>query len=144
MNRLVSIGAIFLICGAIACRSAPSPAAPGKSTSSNDHAIAAAYESHSSGLQVEGEGTVTRLLSDDLQKPRHQRFILQLDSGQTLLVAHNIDLAPRVEGLTAGDRIQFSGVYEWNDKGGLIHWTHRDPSGKHQAGWLKYRGNVYQ
>ena len=62
----------------------------------SDSAIAEAFESRRSNLQVEGGGEVIRILSDDVDGDRHQRFILRLGSGQTLLVAHNIDLAPRV------------------------------------------------
>ena len=87
---------------------------------------------------------VTRILSDDAQGSRHQRFIVRLSSGQTVLVAHNIDLAPRVPGLKVGDIVEFSGEFEWNDKGGVVHWTHHDPSGSHPGGWLKHGGRVFQ
>lgn len=87
---------------------------------------------------------VTKLLADDNDGSRHQRFLLTLPSGQSLLVAHNIDLAPRLSRLKTGDSVAFNGVYEWNAKGGLIHWTHRDPGGRHQAGWLKHSGQTYQ
>ncbi len=115
----------------------------GASTSSNA-AIASAFEAHRSGVQVTGEGVVTKVLSDDRIGSRHQRFIVRLESGQTLLIAHNIDLAPRLTSLESGDSVAFNGVYEWNSKGGLIHWTHRDPSGEHKAGWLKHNGETFQ
>ena len=97
-----------------------------------------------SDSQVQGTGVVTRILSDDAQGSRHQRFIVRLSSGQTVLVAHNIDLAPRVPGLKVGDIVEFSGEFEWNDKGGVVHWTHHDPSGSHPGGWLKHGGRVFQ
>jgi hypothetical protein len=97
-----------------------------------------------SGAQVMGEGTVSRILGDDTVGDHHQRFILTLDSGRTLLIAHNIDIAPRIETLREGDAVSFSGEYESNDKGGVVHWTHQDPQGQHEAGWLKHRGRVYQ
>jgi hypothetical protein len=97
-----------------------------------------------SGAQVTGEGTVSRILGDDTVGDHHQRFILTLDSGRTLLIAHNIDLAPRIEALREGDTVSFSGEYESNDKGGVVHWTHHDPQGQHEAGWLKHRGRTYQ
>ena len=80
-----------------------------------------------SGSQVEGSGTVISILSDDNNGSRHQRFILRLDSGATLLIAHNIDVAPRIDSLRKGDVVDFYGVYEANSKGGLVHWTHRSP-----------------
>lgn len=103
-----------------------------------------AFKERTSGVQVEDEGVVTRLLADDVEGSRHQRFIVRLASGQTVLIAHNIDLAPRVAGLDEGDGIRFYGQYEWNEKGGTVHWTHRDPKGRHVAGWLKYKGRTYQ
>jgi hypothetical protein len=113
-------------------------------SSSADQVIADAFANHQSGLAVSGSGVVDRILSDDTEGGRHQRFILRLASGQTLLIAHNIDIAPRVSGLTVGDSVEFRGQYEWNDKGGVVHWTHHDPSSQHQAGWLKHGGVTYQ
>lgn len=107
-------------------------------------AIAAAYEARQSGIQVSGEGTVSRILADDNDGSRHQRFILELASGQTLLISHNIDLAPRIESLREGDSVSFNGVYEWNDRGGLVHWTHHDPQGEHEPGWLRHDGRTYE
>jgi hypothetical protein len=96
------------------------------------------------GQQVSGSGTVERVLSDDNDGSRHQRFILRLSSGRTLLVAHNIDLAPRVSSLSVGDTVSFYGEYEPNDRGGVIHWTHHDPQGRHVGGWLEHKGQRYQ
>jgi hypothetical protein len=109
-----------------------------------DSALEDAYDNGQSDVQVKGRGTVIKILSDDLDGSRHQRFILKLDSGQTLLISHNIDLAPRVDGLRAGDSVEFFGEYEWNSKGGVIHWTHHDPNGRHVGGWLKHQGRTYQ
>ena len=102
------------------------------------------FSNSQSGNQVMGTGTVISVLSDDNDGNRHQRFILELASGQTLLVAHNIDLAPRVSSIGKGDLVQFFGVFEWNSKGGVVHWTHHDPNGRHVAGWLKHGGRTYQ
>ncbi len=106
-------------------------------------AIGRAYQNQERGVQVRGEGIVTRMLSDDKDGSRHQRFILRLRGGQSLLVAHNIDLAPRLSPLREGDRVEFYGEYEWNPKGGVIHWTHHDPGGRHVGGWLKHSGRTY-
>ena len=103
-----------------------------------------AYEKHQSNVQVTGSGTVIRILNDDNKGTRHQRILLKLSSGQTILIAHNIDLAPRINLISNGDEIQFYGEYVWNNKGGIVHWTHRDPNGQHIDGWLKHNGSTYQ
>jgi hypothetical protein len=87
---------------------------------------------------------VIRVLADDLDGSRHQRFIVQLASGQTLLITHNIDIAPRISGLKAGDSVSFNGEYVWNEKGGVIHWTHHDPQGRHVAGWVIHDSKTYK
>ncbi|MDN2662971.1 DUF3465 domain-containing protein [Psychromonas sp. 14N.309.X.WAT.B.A12] len=106
--------------------------------------IQAAYQAKKREIQVTGSGVVVKLLKDDNQGSRHQKFILRLTSGQTILFAHNIDLAPRINNIARGDRIEFYGQYEWNAQGGVVHWTHKDPKGKHLAGWLKHKGEIYQ
>lgn len=103
-----------------------------------------AFEQRQGDVQIDGVGTVVKVLPDDNQGSRHQRFVLRLDSGQTLLVAHNIDLAARIGDLRKGDRVAFSGEYEWSREGGVIHWTHRDPAARHRDGWLKHEGRSYQ
>ncbi len=102
------------------------------------------YVQHASNVQVEDAGRVVKVLSDDNQGARHQRFLVKVASGQTLLFAHNIDLASRVENIKAGDNVEFRGEYVWNEKGGIVHWTHHDPQGRHHDGWIKHNGNIYQ
>lgn len=109
-----------------------------------DQALENAYQNRARNHQVSGSGTVVKLLADDNEGSRHQRFILKLGSGRTLLISHNIDLAPRIASLQVGDLVEFNGEYEWNAKGGVVHWTHHDPQGRHEAGWLKHRDRVYQ
>ncbi len=106
--------------------------------------IAYLYENKISDVQVEGEGQVKAILRDDLQGSKHQKFILSLSSGGTLLISHNIDIAPRIDTIKKGDSVAFYGEYEWNEKGGVVHWTHHDPAGKHVGGWLKHNDRVYR
>jgi hypothetical protein len=96
-----------------------------------------------SGIQVLVTGKVIRVLSDDTEGGRHQRFIVALANAQTLLVAHNIDLAPRVDNLQVGDQLYIYGEYAWNSQGGVIHWTHHDPDGSHVGGWIEKNGVIY-
>lgn len=106
--------------------------------------ISKAYNKHQSDVQVQGVGKVVKLLRDDLKGSKHQRFILKLPSKLTILIAHNIDLAKRINDIKVGDSVEFYGEYEWNKKGGVVHWTHHDPSARHIGGWLKHNGRTYQ
>ncbi len=103
-----------------------------------------AYNNQIAKVQIKGQGTIIKLLKDDLDGSHHQRILLKVNANQTLLIAHNIDLAPRIDNLRVGDALEFYGEYVWNNKGGVLHWTHRDPRGRHQGGWLKYQGKIYQ
>ena len=120
------------------------PATEHRATHHDGSPLGRAFAIGTSDVQVEGEGTVINILSDDAAGSRHQRFIVQLASGQTLLITHNVDLAPRIAGLKVGDSVRFNGEYVWNEKGGVIHWTHHDPQGRHVAGWVIHNGKRYQ
>ena len=110
----------------------------------SENAIVTAFANEQSDLQIRGQGVVKKVLPDDTKGLKHQKFILQTSPGQTVLVAHNIDLADRLPGLRKGDTVGFYGEYEWTSRGGVMHWTHHDPSGRHIDGWLKYNGKKYQ
>jgi hypothetical protein len=103
-----------------------------------------AYNSKKSNIQVQGKGVVVKILPDDRHGSKHQRFVIKLGAQQRLLVAHNIDIAPRIKHLNAGDVVEFYGEYEWDPRGGIIHWTHHDPHKHHVSGWLKHNGITYQ
>jgi hypothetical protein len=103
-----------------------------------------AYVAKASGRMVQVSGRVDRILADDRDGSPHQRFIIVTDSDQTLLVAHNLDLAPRLAGLEVGDQVTVFGEYEWNERGGVMHWTHDDPRGVHVPGYIEWRGRRYQ
>lgn len=140
-RTLALLFALFLA-GGLAPRPVPAappaveaPARPGLS-------VRQAFERRRSGVWLEARGAVSRLLRDDLEGRRHQRFILLLADGLTVLVSHNIDLAPRVP-VRRGDAVEVFGLYEWNKRGGVIHWTHRDPKGRRQGGWILHKGEKF-
>jgi len=111
-------------------------------TSKSD--VERAYSAKRSDVQVQGSGVVIKSLRDDNEGHRHQKFILRLASGNTILVAHNIDLAPKIASLKKGDTVMFNGEYEYDSRGGIVHWTHHDPQRRHANGWLKHNGKTYQ
>ena len=110
----------------------------------NDQILTDAYQKKQSDVQVSGSGVVVHKFPDDISGRKHQKFILKLLSGQTVIVSHNIDLARPIDSLKQGDTVSFYGEYEWKAKGGVVHWTHHDPRGKHIDGWLKHNGATYQ
>jgi len=101
-TTLAVVAVIFVSCAS------HDPATERSATPHGDSAIGRAFASGTSDVQVEGEGRVIRILSDDVDGSRHQRFIVQLASGQTLLITHNIDLAPRIAGLKVWDSVGFT------------------------------------
>ena len=95
------------------------------------------------GSWVEVSGRVVRLLRDDNDGARHQRFIIDSGGGATLLIAHNLDVAKRVP-LGLGDRVRVRGMYEWNDLGGLVHWTHHDPHCIEDGGYVLFHNKNFR
>lgn len=110
----------------------------------SDARIKEAYAKVKSDFWIQSQGVVIKVLKDDDDGSKHQRFLLKLSNGHTVLIAHNIDLAPRIPNLRNGDTVAFYGEYEWNNKGGVIHWTHRDPFGYKTGGWLVHKGKRYE
>ena len=105
-----------------------------------------AHAQQRSHVWVDGGGTVTRILRDDTKRPRHQRFVVRIGSGPdafTVLIAHNIDLAPRVP-FKKGDSVTFRGEYVWSEQGGTVHWTHDDPKRQKEGGWIRWNDFVYR
>jgi len=115
-----------------------------ESSFTSDAVMRELFDEERSDEQVCVQGNVSAVLADDNNGARHQRFILQLNSGQTILVAHNIDLAERIDAIDEGDHIEVYGEYEWNDRGGVIHWTHLDPQNRHIGGWIKHNSELFQ
>ncbi len=129
---------------------APSGDGGGAATASLEEsqvAVVALMREQRSGVMVTFDARVARTISDDNEGSRHQRFILAVeDEGAprgTILVAHNIDLAPRVP-VEAGDIVGVYGQYEYNEQGGVVHWTHHDPGGRRAGGWIELDGVRYE
>ena len=109
--------------------------------------ITKAFNAQQSDRQVQGCGTIIKVLADDNEGSRHQKILVKLDGvspKHTVLLVHNIDLAPRVADVARGTVLGFYGEYVYNDKGGLVHWTHHDPAARHQGGWIESNGVRYQ
>ena len=114
---------------------------------SSDHqassSIQALYQNRQSGAMVEFEGHIVKLLSDDNEGSRHQRFIVKIDNQHNVLIAHNSYVAP-IEPIKVNQPINIDGQYEWNERGGVVHWTHADTYGTREGEWINFQGKKYK
>ena len=89
------------------------------------------------------------LVFEAMHKPEHiKRWWGMLEAGYSVPVCE-VDLRPGgawrfVSRTPKGQLVEFYGEYEWNAKGGVVHWTHRDPEHRHVDGWIKHNGRTYQ
>lgn len=98
-----------------------------------------------SDVQVQFDAEVVHLLPDDTRGSKHQLFLADLSNGMTLKISHNIDIAPYIKTLKKGDTVRVHGDYVYNDKGGVVHWTHRNTrGGSHPGGWIIHEGKKYE
>jgi hypothetical protein len=140
---------LFALLG-VACERAPTTTLVAESEQaqvvapSDNAALVEAFKNKKSDIFVEGSGVVKKLLLDDNKGSRHQKFLVTISDEQTLLFAHNIDLAPRLDALAVGDTVSFRGEYVYNPKGGVMHWTHKDPQGVIEGGWIAHNGQKYE
>lgn len=119
-----------------ACSTAQSP---------NDADVCAAYSAGRSGVEVVADGTVTRVFG--IQQGRvspHEGFLFRLTSGCSVIVRveANTDFTGPIP-LTTGEHVVVKGEYEYYPRGGVIHWTHRDPRGRHENGYIEAGGRSY-
>jgi hypothetical protein len=111
----------------------------------NDRALCAAFSSGSSRVEVTADGTVTRVLG--VQQGRvspHEGFLFEVGSGCQLVVRveANTDFTGPIP-LARGEHVIVKGEYEYYPLGGVIHWTHRDPRGRHEGGYIETGGKTY-
>lgn len=118
----------------------PASAAPAQV---GDSGVIEAQTNRLKDVNVTFTARVKRVLPDDRKGSPHQRFLLELSNGTTVLVAHNIDLAPYIP-LKEGDPVTISGEYIWNEKGGVVHYTHRPTSYRHRGGYIEHNRQIYQ
>ncbi len=112
-----------------------------------------AAKNQKAGITVQHWGTVTKLVDDhadgsgggvgDGSDGTLQKFVVTLENGHVLLMAHDTAIAPRIP-LVVDDVVEFRGRYDWNALGGLVYFTHHDPEMVRDDGWIRYKGKVYR
>jgi hypothetical protein len=116
------------------------------SQSPDNAAVCSAYTAGRSHVEVIADGTVTRVLG--VQPGRvspHEGFLFRLGSGCSVIVRveANADFTGPIP-LAPGQHVLVKGEYEYYPLGGVIHWTHRDPRGRHEGGYITTGGRIYE
>jgi uncharacterized protein DUF3465 len=118
-------------------------AAPAQSA--DNGAVCSAFQNARSHVEVVAGGTVTRVLGTQpgVASP-HEGFLMRLNSScdVTIRVEANVDFTGQFA-LKDGDAVVVKGEYEYYARGGVIHWTHRDPRGRHDGGFIQTGGKIY-
>jgi hypothetical protein len=107
--------------------------------------ICQAYAGAQSHVEVFGQGRVVAVLGMSRGiSGEHEGFLLKLDGGCDLLlrVEVNTDITGPIP-LHPGEVAKVKGEYETDETGGVIHWTHHDPRGRHEAGYIVAGGKTY-
>jgi hypothetical protein len=99
-----------------------------------------------SGSEITVEGSVVRVLGTrGGPQGVHERFIVAVRVGnaeQDLLVADNTSIG-RAAPVRPGDEVTVKGELAIDPSGPVIHWTHHDPRGRHESGFVSYKGVLY-
>ncbi|HUN28938.1 MAG TPA: DUF3465 domain-containing protein [Alphaproteobacteria bacterium] len=108
--------------------------------------VCALYAGGASDAEVIAQGTVVAMLgTTNGPSGNHEGFLLKLSQQCDLLlrVETNVDITGPVP-LRAGETVTVKGQFEDDPTGGVIHWTHHDPSGHHVAGYVLVDGKYYE
>ncbi|HEY9793747.1 MAG TPA: DUF3465 domain-containing protein [Candidatus Obscuribacterales bacterium] len=105
--------------------------------------VLSAQQNRDRYVEVTVNAPILKMLPEDTRGLPHEQFLLGLSNGTTVKVAHDTKLAPRVP-LQQGDVVRIHGEYIWNERGGVIHWTHHSPNGRHEGGWIDFKGMRYE
>ena len=89
-----------------------------------------------------GSMTVTRVLPDDDDGRKHQKWMVRLSNGKTLQAVYNSDMCPEVP-IKVGDVIAMGGMFLWTNSGPMLHWLHHDPRANRPDGYVYVNGNYY-
>ncbi|HEY9754099.1 MAG TPA: DUF3465 domain-containing protein [Oculatellaceae cyanobacterium] len=142
--QLIEVSLVFCLAVAVGgCREGQSPNKSIPPGSESDDSQIVAMQEQGGRAEITGKVRVYKVLAEDDEGLRHERFLVMLSNGRTVMVAHSIDRAPRVP-VVAGDVVVLHGEFIGNEKGGVIHWTHHSDSPKHEGGWIMFNGKRYE
>lgn len=122
---------------------APSASANAGPLATDDSDLIRAVRDRRSVFFVQASNVVVvKVLPDDTQGLKHQRWYVRLSDGSQVFAVYNIDQTARVP-VQVGQTMSLGGEFKWTDQGALIHWLHSDPSGRRPNGYVIVNGQKY-
>ncbi len=92
-------------------------------------------------VEIKG-AEVVRLLPDDNEGRRHQKWIFEIAGGHRITAIYNTSFSEAVP-LEIGDIVNVGGQYIFDKNGGVIHWLHVDPKKNRPDGYVELNGKRY-
>ncbi len=135
MYYAVAVAVVAALCGCVS-----------QATQTNDAAVCDAFNAQRSHVEVVATGTVYRILGTrGGPNGSHEGYLMRLDGTckASVKVETNVTLTGPVP-LTTGESVVVKGEYEYTRLGGVIHWTHHDPAGRHEGGYVKAGNAIFQ
>jgi len=122
-------------------------ACSGAASDASNGAVYDAWRAGRSYVEVTASGSVARVLGTRSgPSGPHEGFLLHLRGsdghGLTVRVEDNVDLTGQIP-IREGDDVVVRGEYIYDRRGGIIHYTHRDPRGRHPGGYVKVGDRLY-
>lgn len=87
------------------------------------------------------DATIVRVLGErDSRSGLHEGFVIRVHD-RTFRVEDNVNITGPIP-MQRGQAVSLLGQLECDDL--VIHWTHRDPRGRHPSGYVKVNGRLYE
>jgi hypothetical protein len=129
--------ALLALAVAAACNSRPEQPDNGS--------ICRAYTQQASRKEVIAQGTIVDVLGESEGRGgEHEGYLLKLDGDCDLLlrVETNLSITGPIP-IRRREQVIVKGEYEYDAEGGVLHWTHHDPSARHVAGYVVIDNHTY-
>jgi hypothetical protein len=137
----------LLLCALLAALAACAPSGQSAGSDAGNAAVYQSWAQQRSKVEVTASGSVAKVLGTRRGPSGvHTGFLLHLRGsegrGLTVRVEDNVDLTGPIP-IRAGDDVEVRGEYIYDPRGGLIHYTHRDPRGRRAGGYVRIGNRMY-
>lgn len=109
----------------------------------DDAQIIQAQSQQARKVELTVTAPIKKMLREEDYREPHQRFLLMLSNGTTVLVANDLQYGTYAP-VQEGNVVRIHGEYIWNERGGVLHWTHKSDEPRHESGYIDFNGMRYQ